>query len=52
MSASRNWMNRSVLMLPSTMRKLIWPRAEIAEIIDSFLQRVGVASTGVLPRGA
>lgn len=28
------------------------PRAEIAEIIDSLSRRVGVLSTGVLPRGA
>ena len=45
-------MNRSVLILPSTMRKAISPRAEMAEIIDSLRQRVGVASTGVLPLGA
>ena len=36
-------MNRSVLILPSTMRKAISPRAEMAEIIDSLRQRVGVA---------
>jgi len=45
-------MNRSVLMPPSTILKDSYPHTEIAEIIDSLSRRVGVLSTGVLPRGA
>ena len=40
-------MKRSALMVPSTMRNATSPRGEMAEIIESFTQRVGTASTGV-----
>lgn len=52
-SPARISVNRSALLLPSTIRNEISPRGEgeMAEIIESFYQQVGRVRTGALPFG-